>query len=122
MPLAKDTGVATQSLQNLSRTYIGVAPAVAGQLIGWDGNLASTTIMGPLLDDAVTGQTVSVGMAGLHECISGSAVGIGSVIGVDGSGRGVPVAPGFHVIGRAMSATTAANQKFQMYITREGTN
>lgn len=122
MPLAKDTGVPTQSLQNLSRTYAGAAPAVAGQLIGWDGNLATTTIMGVLLDDAVQNQTVSVGMAGLHECISGSAIGAGSPIGVDGFGRGVPVAAGLHVIGRAMTATTNVNQKFQVYITREGTN
>lgn len=122
MPLAKDTGVPTHSLQNLSRTYTGAAPAVAGQLIGWDGNLATSTIMGVLLDDAVQNQTVSVGMAGLHECLSGTAVGIGSPIGVDGAGRGVPVAAGLQTIGRAMSATTNANQKFQIYITREGTN
>ena len=122
MPLAKDTGLPTQSLQSLSRTYTGVAPAIAGQIIGWVGNLATATIMGVLLDDAVQNQTVSVGMAGLHECISGSGIGVGSPIGVDGFGRGVPVAAGFHTIGRAMTATTNANQKFQMYITREGTN
>jgi hypothetical protein len=124
MPLAKDTGVPTHSLQNLSMTYLGAAPALAGQLIGWDGLLSIGTgpIRGPLLDDAVTNQVVSVGMAGLHEVISSSVVIVGSLIGSDNTGRGIVVGPGSQSIGRAISATTGANQKFQVYITREGTN
>jgi hypothetical protein len=125
MPLARDTGVPTHSLQNLSMTYLSATPALAGQLVGWDGTLAiltTTPIRGVLIDDAVQNQTVSVGMAGLYEVLSGGAVTVGSAIGCDSSGRGIAVAASTQSIGRAMSATTAAGQKFQMYITREGAN
>lgn len=124
MPLAKDTGVPAQSLQSLSMTYLSPAAALAGQLVGWDGLLSTgaTSIRGPLIDDAIQNQTVSVGMAGLHEVLSSGAVAIGALIGSDGTGRGIAVAAGVQSIGRAMSATTAPNQRFQVYITREGTN
>jgi hypothetical protein len=125
MPLARDTGVSTQSIQNLSMTYLSPTAALAGQLVGWDGLLtssAATPIRGVLIDDAVQNQTVSVGMSGLHECLSGGAVSIGAPVGTDVTGKGVAVGAGAQSIGRAMTATTAANQKFQIYITREGTN
>lgn len=124
MPLARDTGVPTQSLQSLSMIYLGVAAALAGQLVGWDGLLSTgaTPIRGALIDDAVQNQTVSVGMAGLYEVLSGAAVAIGALVGADATGKGVTVAAGTQSIGRAMTATTAANQRFQVYITREGTN
>jgi hypothetical protein len=125
MPLAKDTGISTHSLQNLSATYSSPTPALAGQLVGWDGLLSAgaTPIKGVLLDDAVQNQTVSIGMSGLHEVLSGGAVPInGALIGSDATGKGIVVAAGTQSIGRAMSTTTAANQRFQVYITREGTN
>ncbi|MGL4619156.1 MAG: DUF2190 family protein [Chroococcidiopsis sp.] len=124
MPLARDTGVPTHSLQNLSMTYASPTSALVGQLVGWDGLLSTgaTPVKGVLLDDAVQNQTVSIGMAGLHECLSGAAVAVGALIGSDGTGRGITVGAGVQSIGRAMTATTAANQKFQLYITREGTN
>jgi Uncharacterized conserved protein (DUF2190) len=124
MPLARDTGVPTQSLQNLSMTYLSPAAAIAGQLVGWDGLLCAgaTPIRGVLIDDAIQNQTVSVGMSGLHEVLSGGAITIGSIIGSDGAGRGIAQGVGPQSIGRAMTATTAPNQKFQMYITREGAN
>lgn len=124
MPLAKDTGVPTQSLQNLSMTYLSPAAATAGQLVGWDGLLSTgaTPIRGPLLGDAIQNQTASVGMSGLHEVLSGAAVAIGALVGSDATGKGVTVGAGVQSIGRAMTATITANQKFQVYITREGTN
>ena len=124
MPLAKDTGVSTHSLQNLSATYLSLTAALAGQLVGWDRLLSTgaTPIKGVLLHDAVANQTVSIGMAGLHECLSGGAIAVGALVGSDANGRGITVAAGTQSIGRAMSATTAVNQKFQIYITREGTN
>jgi hypothetical protein len=124
MPLAKDTGVATHSLQSLSMTYLSPAAALAGQLVGWDGLLSTgaTPIRGPLIDDAIQNQTVSIGMAGMHEVLSGGAVAIGALVGSDATGKGITVAAGTQSIGRAMTATTAANQRFQIYITREGTN
>jgi Uncharacterized conserved protein (DUF2190) len=124
MPLARDTGVPAQSLQNLSMTYLSATAALPGQLVGWDGLLSTgaAPIRGPLLDDAAQNQTVSVGMSGLHEILSGAAVAVGSLIGSDATGKGIVVAAGTQSIGRAMTATTAANQRFQVYITREGTN
>jgi hypothetical protein len=124
MPVAKDTGVSTHSLQNLSMTYLSPTAALAGQLVGWDGLLSTgaTPIRGPLIDDAIQNQTVSIGMSGLHEVLSGAAVAIGAFVGSDATGKGVTVAAGTQSIGRAMTATTAANQRFQVYITREGTN
>jgi Uncharacterized conserved protein (DUF2190) len=124
MPLARDMGVPTQSLQSLSMTYLSPAPAVAGTLVGWDGlvSTGATPIRGVLIDDAIQNQTVSVGMAGVHEVLSAGAIAIGSLIGVDAFGRGLAVGVGSQTIGRAMSATNTGNQKFQMYITREGTN
>lgn len=125
MPLAKDTGYPVKSLQNLPVTYTSVAPASAGQLVGWDGALvvaAATPIQGVLMDDAAQNQTVSVGMVGLFECIAGGAITAGALIGADASGRGIAVGAGTQSIGRARTATTAAGQKFQLFITREGTN
>jgi hypothetical protein len=54
--------------------------------------------------------------------LSGAAVAVGALVGSDAAGKGITVAAGTQSIGRAMSATTAANQRFQVYITREGTN
>lgn len=124
MPLARDTGVPTQVIQSLSVVWQGVTPALPGQFISWSGNPVATLIpiKGVLQDDAVQGRAVSVAMAGVVEVLSGGAIAVGSIVGSDASNRGVVVAPGDQSIGRAMSATTAAGQKFQMYITREGTN
>jgi hypothetical protein len=58
----------------------------------------------------------------MHEVLSGGAVAIGALVGSDATGKGITVAAGTQSIGRAMTATTAANQRFQIYITREGTN
>jgi hypothetical protein len=127
MPLARDTGVPTQVIQSLSIVYQSATPALAGQLVDWAGNLVinpasgSPAIMGVLQDDATQGKTVSVAMAGVAEVISGGPIAIGNIIGTDVTGKGVFTGLNTLLIGRAMSATTAANQKFQMYITREGT-
>jgi hypothetical protein len=124
MALARDTGVPTSVIHSLSITYNSAIAALAGQLIGWDGNPSTgvTPIMGVLQDDATQGKVVSVAMAGLTEVLSSAAVAIGAVVGSDATGKGATVAAGTQSIGRAMSAATAANQKFQVYITREGTN
>jgi hypothetical protein len=124
MPLARDTGVPTSVIHSLSITYNDPTPALAGQLIGWDGNrpTGATPIMGVLQDDATQGKVVSVAMAGLAEVLSGAAVAIGTTVGSDATGKGATVAGGTQSIGKSMSAATAANQKIQVYITREGTN
>jgi Uncharacterized conserved protein (DUF2190) len=124
MPLARDMGVPTQSLQNLSMTYLSATPALAGQLVGWDGLVTAGggPIRGILVDDAVQGQVVSVAMAGLAEGLSATAISIGAAVGSDVTGKCITVAPGNPSIGRAMTAATGPNQRFQVYITREGTN
>jgi hypothetical protein len=127
MPLARDTGVPTQVIQSLSIVYQSATPALAGQLVDWTGNLTVSSvttapgIMGVLQDDATQGKTVSVAMAGLVEVLSGGPIAIGNLVTTDATGRGLFSGLNALLIGRAMSATTAANQKFQMYITREGT-
>jgi hypothetical protein len=122
MPAPKDFGVPTNVLHQLSVTYIAAAPGQAGLLVDWQGSLGVGQIMGVLVEDTSAGKIAGVAMAGLVEVICGAPVAVGSPIGTDGVGRGIPVGAGVQIIGRAMSATTALGQKFQMYITREGTN
>lgn len=125
MPAVKETGVPTHVIQSLSINYTNATPAVLGQFVDYAGNVvtASTTpIYGPLREDASQGRTVSVGTAGVVEVISGGVFAIGAKIGSDVAGRGIQVGAGVESIGRALSASTAAGQFFQMLITREGTN
>jgi Uncharacterized conserved protein (DUF2190) len=125
VPAPKDFGVPVNTLQQLSITYASATAALAGQLVWWDGQLATSPAVSPmglLVEDAAQNKTVVVAMAGLGEGLSGGAIAIGQAVGTDGTGKLVALGAGNHTIGRAMSATTAANQKFQVYITREGTN
>jgi hypothetical protein len=122
MAAPKDFGVPTNLLHQLTVIYISGLAGQAGMLVDWQGNVGVGQIMGVLVEDTSTGKSAGVAMAGLVEVICGAAVAVGSPIGTDGAGRGIPVGAGAQIIGRAMSATTALGQKFQMYITREGTN
>lgn len=125
MAAPKDSGVPTNTLHQLSITYASATPALAGQLVWWDGQLATSSAVSPmgiLIEDATQNKTVVLAMAGLAEGLSGAAIAIGQPVGTDGTGKLIALGAGSHSIGRAMTAATASNQKFQVYITREGTN
>lgn len=120
MPAPRDFGVPTNILHQLTIRAAGNAPT--GSIIDWTGTIGvSGQPMGVIVDDAVAGRDVGVAMAGLIEVIAGAPIAVGQPIGGDGLGRGIPVGPPTQILGRAMSAA-AAGQRFQMYITREGTN
>lgn len=126
MPLPRNLGLPTNVSLSLTMTYNGLTPALAGQFIGWDGQLViapGTSIAGVLREDATTGKNVSVAMSGLVEVLSGGAVAVGNAIGADIAGKGAVAAAGAQIFGRVFqgSPITAANQRFQMFITREGT-
>jgi hypothetical protein len=123
MPAPLDTGIATNITQSLTITYNGVAGAQAGQIINYNGSRSSspaTTMMGVLREAPVLGQPCSVAVAGLVEVLSGGAVAIENGVTTDANGNGVVAAAGQHILGRALSAATAAGQRFQVLITKEG--
>lgn len=125
MPAPKDFGVPTNVLHQLTVTMATAGGGLLGQPVFWDGQIATASTvsaMGLLVEDATVNKPCGVAMAGLCEGLAGAAVAIGAAVGPDATGRLVPVAAGSHVLGRAVSAATAAGQKFQVYITREGTN
>lgn len=126
MPLPKDQGVPVNVIQSLTMQYLGATAAPAGSLVDYTGNLATgaTPIYGVLREDAVQNRYVSVAVAGLVEVIAGGALAPGNAIGANATGQGVSVAAGTQSIGRVIqgSGATAAGQKVQMLITREGTN
>jgi Uncharacterized conserved protein (DUF2190) len=128
MPAPKDQGVPVNVIQSLTMQYLSATPAVAGQMVDYTGNLVTAAgtvpIYGVLRDDAVQNRYVSVAVAGLVEVLSGGAIAAGSAVASDATGKGVTAAVGQHSIGRVVpgSAATAANQKIQVLITREGTN
>jgi Uncharacterized conserved protein (DUF2190) len=64
---------------------------------------------------------VGVAMAGMVEGLAGAAIAVGALVAADATSRLVAAVGGVQSIGRAMSATSAAGQKLQVYITREGT-
>jgi hypothetical protein len=127
MPLPKDQGVPVNVTQSLTMQYLSAAPAPAGSLVDFAGNLvvaAATPIYGVLREDAVQNRYVSVAVAGLVEVVAGGVLAAGNAIGANATGQGISVAAGTQSIGRIVqgSAATAAGQKVQMLITREGTN
>jgi Uncharacterized conserved protein (DUF2190) len=125
MPAPRDQGVLVNVTQSLSITYLSATAAVAGQLVDYAGNLAvsaATPVYGVLRDDATQNRVVSIVTDGLVEVLSGGAVAIGNAICADATGRGAATGAGNQCLGRAVSAASAAGQRFQMLITREGTN
>lgn len=128
MPAPRDQGVPVNVTQSLSMLYLGAASAAAGTLVGYDGLIATgaNPIFGVLRDDAVQNRWVSVAVAGLVEVIAGGGIAAGNAVGASltGTGQGIAVAAGTHSIGRIVpgASATAAGQRVQMLITREGTN
>jgi hypothetical protein len=124
MAAPKDFGVPSSVLHQLTVRYTGSAatPALAGMIVDWNGNIGTGQIMGVLVEDTSAGKDAGVVMAGIAEVLSNGVISVGQTVGTDGVGRGIVVSPGAQVLGRAMSGTTGPNQKFQVYITREGTN
>jgi hypothetical protein len=124
MPAPINTGLPVNVVQSLSINYASATAASAGQLVDFTGNLvtvATTVPFGVLREDAVQNRIVSVATVGMVEMIAGAAVAIGAAITADATGRGITAVAGNQIFARAMSATTAAGQRFQALITREGT-
>jgi hypothetical protein len=126
MPAPRDQGVPINVTQSLSMLYLGAALAVAGTLVGYDGLVATgaTPIFGVLREDATQNRWVSVAVAGLVEIVAGGTLAAGNAIGANATGQGISVAGGTQSIGRIVpgASATAAGQRVQMLITREGTN
>lgn len=125
MPQAQNTGVPSKTTLALTTTYTSSGAGVTGKLITYAGALGSagtSVIYGVLQQDCVQNDTVSVAVGGLVEVLSGAAVAVGAAVVSDSAGRGVTATAGDKIFGRAVSAAAAANQKFQVLITREGTN
>ena len=126
MAAPRDSDLPVFTYHRHTITYAGVAPAAAGTAIGFDRQIAGNAgqpAFGILEFDAVTGQDVTIAIAGICQCISsGGGIFIGNAIVFDSFGRATTVAAGVQIFGRALSAATAAGQKIQVLITREGTN
>lgn len=123
MAAAKDTGLPTNILQSLSITYTTAAAAAPGQLVAYSGALAvlpATPVYGVLRSDVAQNETASVAVAGMVEITCGAAVTVGAPISADSTGRGIVAVTGAHCFARALTATSAAGQKFQAIFSREG--
>jgi Uncharacterized conserved protein (DUF2190) len=124
MPAPRDQGLPVNVTQSLSITYNGAAPAVAGQLVDFNGQLVTGNalpVFGVLREDASPGRTVSVAVAGLCEVLAGGVFSVpGSIVCSDASGRGQAGGAGTYIFGRNLSNATAVGQKIQVFITREG--
>jgi hypothetical protein len=127
MAAPRDSDLPILNLQRHTITYAGTVAALAGTAIGFDrlpfvlGAGAVAAVFGVLEMDAAPGQDVTIAVAGICQMISGGAVTIGSRVMADPTARAI-IAPGVNnpVFGRALTATTAAGQKMQVLITREG--
>jgi hypothetical protein len=118
-----DTGLPTNILQSLSITYTSATAAAPGQLVGYNGALAvlpATPVYGVLRSDVVQNGIASVAVAGMCEITSGAAVTVGAPISADSTGRGIVAVTGAYCFARALTATSAAGQKFQAIFSREG--
>jgi hypothetical protein len=126
MPAPRDQGVPVNVTQSLSMQFSSATSAVAGTLVGYNGagSNGGNAIFGILREDASQNRWVSVAVAGLAEVFSGGALNPGDSVGANGIGQAVAVAAGTHMIGRVVpgSSATAAGQRVQVLITREGTN
>jgi hypothetical protein len=123
MPAPKDFGVSTHVLQEFTFRYTAAPALPAGRLVNHGMTTVASSaepLLGVLRDDVTQGRDVSVGLAGIVEVISGAAIGNGVAITSDAAGQGVVAGAGSYIIGRALSTTAAAGQRFQMLITREG--
>ena len=125
MPLPRDSDLPVFTYHRHSITYAGTLPALAGTAVDFNRVpvvSTATPAFGILEFDVVLGQDVTISVAGICQMISGAAVPIGSAVMVDATSRAVAGTPGLQLFGRALSAATAAGQKIQVLITREGTN
>jgi hypothetical protein len=126
MPAPRDQGVPVNVTQSLSMQFLSATPAVAGTLVGYNGLTSNggNAIFGVLREDAAQNGWVSVAVAGLVEVLSAGALNPGDAVGANGIGQAAAVTAGTHMIGRVIpgSSATAAGQRVQVLITREGTN
>jgi hypothetical protein len=125
MPAPLPAPLLNHILQRLSVPFAGATPALAGVAIDYNGTVHTATNVQPfgILDsDVAVGGTASVVTAGACEAKSGGAISAGALLVNDGTGRFVATTAGsgVRVVGRALSAATAANQAFRMLITKEG--
>jgi hypothetical protein len=121
----RDNDLAVYVTHRHTITYASATSALAGQPVDFARNLITTNntpVFGILESDATQNKDVAIALQGICQGLSGGAIAVGNAIGCDGTGRLVAVAAGVVSIGRALTATTLAGQKFQLLITREGTN
>ncbi len=120
---ARQGDLLTHVLQRLTVTYTGTATATSGTPIDYTGApVVDPTVptLGILEQDTDPGQPTAVITHGLCQIISGAAIAKGAAISFDATSRGISSATGNRIFGRAMSTATAAGQKMQLLITREG--
>lgn len=125
MPAPRDSDLAVYTYHRHTITYQGVAAALAGTAIGYNGLAVvsvATPVFGVLEADVTTGQDVTIAVAGICQMIAGAAVPIGSAVTINAASQAIVGAAGQQLFGRALSAATAVGQKIQVLITREGTN
>jgi hypothetical protein len=127
MPAPKDQGIPVNVTLSTTIQYTSATPAPAGSMVDFNGALpatGNTPVLGVLREDAVQNRYVSVALAGLVEIISGSAITAGDRVNSGTDGRALSSGAGAQAVGRIMPgySATAAGQRIQMLITREGTN
>ena len=110
-----------QTVRYTGPTNLGVAGTAVG-FTGIQPNGFGFAVYGILEFDVATGQDVTIAVAGICQVISGGAINIGDALTFSALGPAFSTGAGNQIFGRALSAATAAGQKVQMLITREGTN
>ncbi len=123
MPAPKDRTMPVHTYHRKSIKYAGTVAAVAGTAIAFNLQTvpnSTTPIFGILESDANPQDDVTIAIAGETEMLTGGAIAVGGFIGSDTLGRAIVVSAGSQSIGRALTTATAAGQRVQVLITREG--
>jgi len=88
----------------------------AGQIATLAGTVSTAGIYGyPVHTDALTGERASLGLCGVATVKAGAAVSAGALLEVGSLGRVITRSAGV-VVGRAITAATAADQNLLMII------
>lgn len=95
------------------------ASAITGQrFVDWQGNIAAADedTPGVAQSDAVAGQAFAVNVLGTAMVMSGGAIAVGGPVKVGANGKAIAQGGAGAIVGRAVTASTAADQLIEILL------
>lgn len=114
--------VSSKSIDDLTVPVAGSAVSI-GHAVGYNSSqiaTAAAVVWGVAKNDAASGKECLIGVHGTVPAKAGAAIAVGAALTTDSSGRFVTATTGQRIFGRALQAAGAANDFFELFITREG--